>query len=97
MKGKKLKERRNVSADADEVTMARAPRNSSTKHPHGRSCIAPPWRKRPADAIQNPNPSALSPAIFASQRFAEIQIFPSTVLKSPDLSRFGLFSRDFAA
>lgn len=36
------KERRILSADADDPPMAGAPLTSSTTHPRGRSCIAPP-------------------------------------------------------
>jgi len=36
------KERRNVSADVNDVPMPGAPLITSTTHPHGRSCITPP-------------------------------------------------------
>jgi hypothetical protein len=43
----RFKERRNPSADVDGMTMESASHVASNKHPHGRSCIAPPRRKRP--------------------------------------------------
>jgi hypothetical protein len=43
----RFNEQRNPSADVDGMTMESASHVASNKHPHGRSCIAPPRRKRP--------------------------------------------------